>query len=506
MIQKKSILIPFSLLVIVLVITAGCTSQPETSAAKGLGDTKPTGVAKTQVTRNTVASVTAAPNTGNAPVGMATALLGSPTDHSVNVNVVTAKNLELFIEYKNSTGTSYLRTSADTTEAGVPKNIVISGLVADTGYQYHLCYRTVGDTTIQYSPEYSFQTQRRLGSSFVFDVQADSHLDERATGDLYRVTLNNELSDKPDFLIDLGDTFMTDKLEVKNKETYLNQYLQQRSYIGTIGHSVPSFLILGNHDGEAGYALDGTGGNIAVLSSQFRKLYFPSPEPDGFYTGNTGNEAFTGPRQNYYAWEWGDALFVVLDPYWYTMTKPGGKTDGWGWTLGDTQYQWLKQTLANSKAPYKFVFAHHLVGGDSQGRGGTEFASLYEWGGKNTDGTWGFDQHRPGWGTPIHQMLVENNVSVFFHGHDHFFAKQELDGVIYQEVPQPATMSSPKGSPGAEYGYVNGVMLGSPGHLRITVSPESARVDYVQSCLSGDKRCSVENGAVAYSYTLKPGT
>ena len=172
MIQKKSILIPFSILVIVLVITAGCTSQSETSVAKGSGDKKPTGAAQTLATRNTMASVTSAPNTGNAPVGMATALLGSPTDHSVNVNVVTAKNLELFIEYKNSNGTSYLRTSAVTTEAGVPKNIVISGLVADTGYQYHLCYRTVGDTTIQYSPEYSFQTQRRLGSSFVFDVQA----------------------------------------------------------------------------------------------------------------------------------------------------------------------------------------------------------------------------------------------------------------------------------------------------------------------------------------------
>lgn len=437
---------------------------------------------------------------------VSTVLLGRPTDQTINVNIVPAENLELFIEYKDRFGTSYLRTSAVTAEAGVPKNIVISGLAPDTGYMYHLCYRMASDTAIKYSPEYSFQTQRRSGSSFVFDVQADSHLDERTSGDLYRVTLNNELSDKPDFLIDLGDTFMTDKLPVKNKETYLNQYLQQRSFIGTIGHSVPSFLILGNHDGEAGYALDGTGGNIAVLSSQFRKQYFPSPEPDGFYTGNSGNEAFTGLRQDYYAWEWGDALFVVLDPYWYTMTKPGGKTDGWGWTLGETQYQWLKQTLGESKAKYKFVFAHHLVGGDPQGRGGTEFASLYEWGGKNADGTWGFDQHRPGWGTPIHQLLVENNVSAFFHGHDHFFAKQELNGVIYQEVPQPATMSSIKESHGAEYGYVSGDMLGSPGHLRVTISPESSRVDYVQSCLPGDKRCSLENGAVAYSYTLKPRT
>jgi hypothetical protein len=339
----------------------------------------------------------------------------------------------------------------------------------------------------------------------VFDVQADSHLDDRASEDLYRVTLNNELNDKPDFLIDLGDTFMTDKLPVKNKETYLDQYLRQRSFFDTIGHSVPSFLVIGNHDGEAGYALDGTGENIAVLSSQFRKLYFPNPEPDGFYTGNSGNEAFTGPREDYYAWEWGDALFIVLDPYWYTTTKPGGKTDGWGWTLGDVQYQWLKKTLEQSNVSYKFVFAHHLVGGsDTQGRGGTEYASLYEWGGKNPDGSWGFDQHRPGWGTPIHQLLVKNNVTAFFHGHDHFFAKQELDGVIYQEVPQPATMSSLQASPGDEYGYVNGDMLGSPGHLRITVSPELVRVDYVHSSLSGDKRSDLNNGVVAYSYTIVP--
>jgi hypothetical protein len=64
-------------------------------------------------------------------------------------------------------------------------------------------------------------------------------------------------------------------------------------------------------------------------------------------------------------------------------------------------------------------------------------------------------------------------------------------------------MSSPQASPGAEYGYVSGEILGSPGHLRITVSPESVQVDYIKSCLP-DSRCSVKNGAVAYSYLLKP--
>jgi predicted phosphodiesterase len=504
MIQKKSFILFFLVLVIALVITAGCTSQSEAKTDKNLGNTQPQVAAPPQATRNVVVPASSASGTGTAYQGIATALLGRPTNHSVNVNVVPAENLEIFLEYRSSNSTSLLQTPGVVAEAGVPLNIVISDLEPDTGYIYKMCYRRPGDTTVQCSPEYSFHTQRRPGSSFVFDVQADSHLDERASGDLYLRTLTSELGDNPDLLIDLGDTFMTDKLPVKNNKTYLNQYLQQRSYIDTIGHSVPLFLVLGNHDGEAGYALDGTGSNIAALSSQFRKQYFPSPEPDGFYTGNSVNEEITGLRQDYYAWEWGDALFIVIDPFWYTNTKPGGKTDGWGWTLGKDQYQWLKQTLEESSATHKFVFTHHLVGGDLQGRGGTEYAFLYEWGGNNLDGSWGFDQHRPGWGVPIHQLLVKNNVTAVFHGHDHLFAKQELDGIIYQEVPQPATISSSKASPGAEYGYTSGEMLGSPGHLRINVSPESVRVDYIRSSLPGDDKSGVDTGAVAYSYTLPP--
>ena len=31
----------------------------------------------------------------------------------------------------------------------------------------------------------------------------------------------------------------------------------------------------------------------------------------------------------------------------------------WDITHGDAQYQWLRKTLSESKAKYKFVFAHH---------------------------------------------------------------------------------------------------------------------------------------------------
>jgi hypothetical protein len=338
----------------------------------------------------------------------------------------------------------------------------------------------------------------------VFDIQADSHLDARTDGDLYTVAIQDERADHPDFLIDLGDTFMTGKLPSKDNQSVLRQYLNQRSHLSSLEGSVPLFLVLGNHDGEAGWQDNGAA-SLARVSLSDRKQYFPNPEPDGFYTGDAVTKESGGLLQDYYSWQWGDALFVVLDPYWFTTAKPGGRVDGWGWTLGEVQFRWLEKTLEQSRAPYKFVFCHQLVGGnETQGRGGTEYAGLYEWGGHNPDGSWGFSGHRPGWQSPIHQLMVENHVTAFFHGHDHFFGSQELDGVVYQEVPQPATISSHGSSPGTEYGYVTGIKKESPGYLRVNVSPGSARVDYVRTALPGQTRDGMKNGMVVCSYTLEP--
>jgi hypothetical protein len=499
MMGNRILTISCGILIVALFLSAACTSPAEKTTERVTRiPSSASAVPTPTVTGGTAAPVVALPDPG-----IAAPLLGRPTDHSVNVNIFPAEDMTVYLEYRNSTAPAWSATPSIAARSGEPVNSVIPGLAPDTGYSYHVCWIKNGQSSGACGPEYSFHTQRKPGSSFVFAVQADSHLDERASGDLYNRTLAHELAGQPDFLIDLGDTSMSEKLPVKSTDAIRNQYLRQRSYLGTVGSSVPVFLVLGNHDGEAGYALGGKDNSLALLSLQFRKMYFPDPEPDGFYSGNAVTEPGTGLRQDYYAWRWGDALFIVIDPYWYTTSKPGGgKTDGWGWTLGKTQYQWLKETLAKNRAPYTFVFAHQLVGGDPLGRGGIEFAGLYEWGGKNTDGTPGFDQHRPGWGKPIHQLLVENNVTAFFHGHDHIFAKQELDSITYQEVPQPATPGAP--NPGTEYGYTSGTMLPSPGHLRITVAPESARVDYIGSAITGGAHSTVKDGEVVYSFTMKP--
>ena len=228
-----------------------------------------------------------------------------------------------------------------------------------------------------------------------------------------------------------------------------------------------------------------------MWATNLRKQYYPNPVPNSFYSGNSSEEKYVGLREDYYTFSWGDAQFIVLDPYWYTTAKPNN--NGWKWTLGKAQYDWLQQVLVNSRAKYKFVFIHQLVGGDNQGRGGVELANLYEWGGYNPDGSYGFDKERPGWGKPVHRLLVENGVNVVFKGHDHFYARQELDGVIYQTLPQPGHEGD-KIDTAQQYGYINGQITGGSGYLRVNVSISEVTIQFVKD---NEKR------EIVTSYTIK---
>jgi hypothetical protein len=98
-------------------------------------------------------------------------------------------------------------------------------------------------------------------------------------------------------------------------------------------------------------------------------------------------------------------------------------------------------------------------------------------------------------------LLVDNHVTILFHGHDHFFAKQELDGVIYQECPQPGSLNDKIQA--AEYGYVNGTFMASPGHLTIKVTGNEVSVGYIRTYLLEKETSGHKNGEVAYSYTIK---
>ncbi len=420
-------------------------------------------------------------------------IIGRLTDNSGTVRVLFHSDVKAYLSYGEQSGRLSHKTAVQNLRAGEPFDFVIDSLTKNTRYYYRVMYQAGGRN--QQSNAFSFHTKRSKDSSFVFTVQADSHLDENTSGEVYLRTLENALADQPDFHFALGDTFMTGKY-VK-PELSEPQYLAQRYYLGHLCHSAALYFALGNHDGESG----NRGSNVWATTT--RKRYLPNPFPNGFFTGNDQPEQEIGLPENYYQFEWGDAQFIVLDPFRYTTTRSrGGNSDNWYWTLGEHQYKWLKQSLEQSDAKLRFVFLHHLVGGsDRNQRGGKEAAPFWEWGGKGASGKDEFEQHRPGWGKPIHQMLVDHGVSVVFHGHDHMFVKQDLDGIVYQLVPQPGHPRSGTKS-AAEYGYLGGEIQGSSGHVRIRVNGDSARVDYVRAYLPAAEDSSRRNGDVSFSYVL----
>ena len=473
-----------------------------------------------------------------------TTVLGRPTASSVSISLLATESSKFQIEYGLTKAKYSTKSAVIDLSPGTPKVVELSKLRPNSKIYYRVNNLSAGSESK--GKDLSFSTQKKSGTTFAFTVQGDTH-PERAgkmfNADLYNVTMSNIATQQPDFHILLGDDFSIDPLIDKGQANQANVekiYQTHRNWLAIPGASVPIFLVNGNHEQAAAYLLDGTLNNPAVLAGNARNKFYPLPNPNSFYTGDNQEVIGVGLLRDYYSWTWGDALFITLDPYWHSKfavdnvagvlvaedqsatnlpdsatatnkkggakaadkpAKPAGggasKVDNlWNVGIGDEQYAWLKKTLETSKAKYKFVFAHHVLG---TGRGGVEVSTNYEWGGKDPKGQSTFAKERPNWSLPIHDLMVKNGVQIFFQGHDHIFCTQERDGLIYQSMPNPADDTF---SMFNESAYKTGVKAPNSGHARVTVSASQARVEYFLAARPTDVGRS--NLQVAHSYTVKP--
>lgn len=357
---------------------------------------------------------------------------------------------KFYLEYGSTKEQLATKSAIMTIAANKSIVIQISNLDSNTLIYYRVRY-LLGKSKSYLATSISSIRTNQILSANIFAIQADPHMDGNSSAEVYLGTLKQIVAAAPAFLMDLGDIFMVDKLVDKSEANIRARFELMKDYYSKL-ENVPLRITLGNHDGELGYSKFNT--------KKYRKEYFPEQ------TGELAYYSFEGPGQ----------LHVVIDPFTYTMENP--KDDGWQWTLGKVQYDWLISTLQGSNAPHKFVYVHHLLVGNAQSRGGVEIAHLNEWGGRSNDGTYGFDQYRPGWGKPIHNILVENNVGFVFKGHDHLYVKQELDGIIYQTLPQPS-------HPGdkldvKQYGYLSGKGVGGSGFLKVRTEGDTTFVDFIK--------------------------
>jgi hypothetical protein len=349
------------------------------------------------------------------------------------------------------------------------------GLGPGTRYDYEILAPEVrGDT-----PHYlgSVVTQRVAGDSFTFALISDSHIGPDATftnqGDWNTLaTVGTQVgAASPDFMMNLGDMldFHLFGFNEPPPDGYYTRlaYLNYRTLLGDTLGKTSHYAVIGNWEGEDGFY---TADEIA-LSRQERLLYVPGPTPTTYPESGS-------PAEDYYAFTWGDALFVVLNVMSYTTTEhllssdPGLPDD---WTLGAAQLAWFGDTLARATSRWRFVFIHHAVGGaagddanSAYGRGGGQAAYVGEQ-------------------AKVHQLMLEHGVQIFFYGHDHVFTDMVVDGIHYSEP----------GNAGAIWmfdesitGYTQAWL--EHGWSRISVSPTAVNVQF----LSMDEE-------LLYQYTLE---
>jgi hypothetical protein len=469
-------------------------------------------------------------------------MVGRVTHSSAIVNLVTAEDLSntvracvYWAETPNDLrAIPQVSSIVAQAQPATALELPIRGLQPNRKYYYQVCYEASENPGVWVNMPHvgEFHSQRTAGQGFDFCVLADPHWNNMETvppASPRRWTaeqcLQRILEDRSfDFCVDLGDSPYPIKIDSAHEARM--RYAEYRRTMAEVMRRMPVFLALGNHEQEAGYFQRGTDqaprpkpwNQLAPRqyhqkwATQARLRFIPNPRGDTYPEGgesapgyNTaadwgaGNDAWNNGAhshlQNFYAWTWGNALFVVLDPFRYTLvgsaTKPNSPSQ---WTLGKTQMRWLQDVLTASTARWKFLICHHLVGGGLIDRDGRHVKD----GGKKAVYGRGsaVEADRPGTEQAlIHQLMLQHGVQFFLYGHDHTFCHSIKHGIHYICCGRPTFANKWWAREGMRDSYGDVVVQGQNkpwirafynvlGYTRFHVTPEQVTMDWVRTGFS----------------------
>jgi hypothetical protein len=386
--------------------------------------------------------------------------LWAPTANSIGINAVLESGSpeHLLIRVRNTGNTSWNPPLAATVKGNDVAEWTIDGLAPASSYEYEVRTHYSGEQSVLHRG--SFTTRRPAGEAFTFSLLANLLYSNQGDTAALMAVAEDIARYTPDFMVNLGDILdfhMFGFNDPPPDGTYTRQaYLNYRFLISPTLGSVPHFGLIGNWEGENG---DYDPEEIAWSMEQ-RLLYLPNSEPATYPEGGSEFE-------DYYAFTWGDALIVVLNVMTYTPTahqlysNPGVPDD---WTLGEVQFAWLEQTLANTTSKWRFLLIHHTVGGAgpseahaAYGRGGGQAAYIGEQ-------------------ALVHQLMLDHGVHIFFYGHDHVFFDMVVDGIHYSI---PGSAGAPWMFSAEETGYAEDMTWAEHGHARVDVSPDGVEVRFL---------------------------
>lgn len=407
-------------------------------------------------------------------------LLARPTTSSILVNVrngAASATATLLVRSPGATDRLHATTPLRAAPGGWLE-WTIDGLSPGTRYTYEIRLTPDAGAAIV-AARGGFTTQRAGDESFTAALITDPHTGTFAEGSpplgVMDDVVRNVVRDRPEFVIALGDNVAwrsSRDAAQDSAEGAVRAYEMYRRHIAPFSGSVPHFSLLGNWDGETGKFPAAS----VELVRGVRHRYLPNPDANTYPQGGSAG-------QDYYAFTWGPALFVILNVQGYTkasqpLALPAqsdvAKVEDW--TLGQAQLSWLERTLKESSAPYKFLCIHHAVGGNAgnphdtlYGRGGARAAHVGE-------------QRR------VHEMMRKHGVQIFFYGHDHVFVDDVVDGIHYA---LPGSFGAPWHFQRSVTGYER--FWPDSGHARLTVTRERAQVEYVN-----------QSGKVIHSFAVTP--
>jgi len=379
---------------------------------------------------------------------------------------------------KSLTGKRVVQTQAVGAMPGDFLEWPITGLAPGTRYQYRIRLKAEGgpESIVAHG---GFITPRGRGESFTAALITDPHTGTFAEGSpevqVMDDVVRNVGRDNPDFVIGLGDNvaWSTSRDEgQKSADAAEQAYEMYRRHLGPLTAYTPHFSAIGNWEGESGKFPQ----ESIDLVRAVRRRFVPNPNQQTYPQGGSAEE-------DYYAFTWGPALFVILNVQSYTrasaplaLPTAADVVRVEDWTLGPTQLSWLEQTLKDSDSSFKFLCIHHAVGGN----GGNSGDTLYGRGGARAASV--------GEQRIVHQLMQHHGVQVFFYGHDHVFVDDVVDGIHYA---LPGSFGAPWHFSSDLTGYARS--WSDSGHARLTVDPHGARVEFVNQA-----------GRAFHSFTVEP--
>jgi len=297
----------------------------------------------------------------------------------------------------------------------------LTGLSPSTKYYYRVVVMPPEGGWQAPRSIHSFWTRRPRGETFRFAIWADPHRDivkselKRRHWEEWSTLVENVRRENADFLMDVGDTWTLARGSGRPGSKYLPalySMVMRPTRNGPGGYQGVAdlcadcgyYMARGNHEGLNDYDSP----YEKKLLSTLLKLFVPNPSGATYPQGGSDDDDYD---QGYFAFEWGDALFIVLDAVKYKEPKLKLRSPE-RFHIGQKQLEWLTSTLQQSSARWKLIFVHHLFGGGNYyARGGAAFAFDYE--------------------NAQLQALAEQYGAHIFKGHDHLLAEEYAHGVLY---------------------------------------------------------------------------